>query len=188
MKKLRTLALVALCVVLAAWGLCGCGSGDKEQPNTLKDGKTLADVMAAVNQKFADTYGADISAIPMAMEVTEQELNEMVGLSSEDYEEFVGAFAMSMTNSDRFLAIKAKEGRADAVKAALETYKTNLENQFEFYNVMGSYDRAKAGEVYQKGDYVFLIVVGTMPEDPDAAVDFTPDVEMTKQVIDEMFY
>ena len=178
MKRIAVLFLAALLA------LAGCSGGNTA--NTIKDDKTLADVIAAVDAKFAETYGEDCASVMMPMQIDSAYLTDFCGIDTADIEDFAGAVSMSMTNSDAFFGVKAKEGSADTVKAALEKRLGDIVAQYEIYPVNGSYERAQAGEVYQKGDYLFLIVVGIMT-DMDAAPEFDKDVSMTKEVIDSMF-
>lgn len=182
MKKVLAFVLAALLVVSFA----ACGS-KKDAPGTIKDNKTLADVMTAVDEKFAEKYGSDYGAVAMAMPIEEQYLNDFLELDSSVYDEFAGSVSMSMTNSDSFFAIKAKEGKVEAVTQAMEKYLSDLVAQYEYYPVNGSYDRAKAGEVYVKGNYVFMIVVGFLNNIEEENPDFSDDVKLVKDTIDSMF-
>ena len=182
MKKILSLMLAVMLVMSFA----ACGS-KKAEANTLKEGTTLADVITAVNAKFAEKYGSDYSAVAMPFAIEEQYLADFMELDSSVYDEFAGDISMSMTNSDAFFVIKAKEGKVEQVQQALEKRLADLVAQYEYYPVSGSYERAQAGEVYVKGDYVFLIVVGALTNDNMDAPDFTEDVKMTKEVIDSMF-
>ena len=182
MKKILSVILaVAMVMSFAA-----CGS-KKNDPNTLKEGTTLADVMTAVDAKFAEKYGSDYTAVAMGMPIEEMYITDFLELDSSVYEEFAGSISMSMTNSDAFFVIKAKDGKAEQVQKAMEKRLADLVAQYEFYPVSGSFERAQAGEVYVKGNYVFLIVVGVLTDDNMDAPDFTADVVMTKETIDSMF-
>lgn len=154
---------------------------------TIKDDKSIQDVLDAVDAKFNEKYGGDYGAIAMKMPVDDQYLSDFVDLDASAYTEFAGVVSMSMANSDALFAVKAKEGKVDVVQQALEKRLSDLIVQYEFYPVNGSYDRAKAGEVYVKGNYVFLIVVGVLPAQSDGTADFDADVQMTKETIDSMF-
>lgn len=182
MKKF--LAIVLAGVMVLSFAACG---GKKAAAGTIKDDKTLADVISAVDAKFAEKYGKDYGAVAMNMPIEEQYITDFLELDSSAYDEFAGGISMSMTNSDAFFALKAKEGKVEAVKQALEKRLADLVSQYEYYPVSGSFDRAKAGEVYVKGNYVFLIVVGIMNDDEMDTPDFSDDVKMTKETIDSMF-
>lgn len=182
MKRILAVMLAVAMVIT----MVGCGS-KKNVSGTIKDDKTLADVMEAVDAKFAEKYGEDYRAVAMAGPIEEQYLTDFLELDSTVYDEFAGSISMSMTNSDSFFAVKAKEGKVDAVKQAFEKHLSDLVAQYEYYPVNGSYDRAKAGEVYVKGDYVFFIVVGFMKNIEDENPDFSDDVKLVKDTIDSMF-
>lgn len=181
----RILSLMLACAFLLTAAACG---SQKNAAGTIKDNKSLQDVLDAVDAKFNEKYGGDYGAIAMKMPIDDQYLSDFVDLDASAYDEYKGAVSMSMTNSDAFFAVKAKEGKVDVVRQALEKRLSDLIAQYEFYNVNGSYDRAKAGEVYVKGNYVFLIVVGHMTgQEQGTPPDFGQDVQMTKETIDSMF-
>lgn len=182
MKRLLLLVLAVAFLFTAT----GCG-GQKNASGTIKDDKSLQDVLDAVDAKFNEKYGDDYGAIAMKMTIDDQYLSDFVDLDASAYDEYAGGVSMSMTNSDALFAVKAKEDKVDVVQQALEKRLSDLVAQYEFYPVNGSYDRAKAGEVYVKGNYVFLIVVGVMPAQSDGTADFAADVQMTKETIDSMF-
>lgn len=184
MKKFIAILLAAMLLVTFA----ACGS-KKSESNTIKDDKKLADVITAVNEKFAESYGPDYSAVAMNMDIDEQYISDFLELDSSVYDEYAGGVSMSMTNSDALIAMKAKEGKVEQVQQAFEKRLQDITAQYEFYPVSGSYDRAKSGEVYVKGDYVFLIVVGVLTNDrmDEDTVDFSSDVELVKTTIDSMF-
>lgn len=173
--------LIAILLVLMLLMVTGCGA--KNTANTIKDNKNLSDVLAAVDDKFKEKYGEDYQAVAMPMPLEAQYLTDFCEIDSANVAEHAGVASMSMTNSDTLLGVKAKSQKAEAIKAGLEKRLKDIQNQYEMYNVNGSYDRARAGEVYQKGDYLFLIVVGVFND----ASDFAADVAMTKAAIDGMF-
>lgn len=182
MKRILSLVLAAAFMLSAT----ACGS-QKNASGTIKDDKSIQDVLDTVDAKFNEKYDYDYGAIAMKMPVDDKYLSDFVDLDTSAYDEYAGGVSMSMTNSDALFAVKAKEGKVDVVKQALEKRLADLTAQYEFYGVNGSYDRAKAGEVYVKGNYVFLIVVGILPSQSDESADFAADVQLTKDTIDSMF-
>lgn len=178
MKRITALAMA---VIMMATAFTACSSNEK----TIKEGTTLKQISEKIDSEFGE-YGA----IAMATEIDETTLKDLYYINPEDVEEFYGTNSMSMTNSDAFLAVKAKDGKVDSIKESLEKRKADLEAQFEFYPVNGSYVRAKSSEIYQVGNYVFFICVGVMPNDPDVTdeeLDFTADVAKVKGIIDGFF-
>ncbi len=182
MKRILSLVLAFAFLLMAT----ACG-GQKNVSGTIKDDKSIQDVLDAVDVKFNEKYGGDNGAIAMKMPIDDQYLSDFVDLDASAYAEFAGTVSISMTNSDALFAVKAKEGKVDVVQQALEKRLSDLVAQYEAYPVNGSYDRAKAGEVYVKGNYVFLIVVGVLPAQSDGTADFDADVQMTKETIDSLF-
>ena len=100
-------------------------------------------------------------AVPMAMagDFTEEELTIMVGLNAEDMASWAGKYSMVNVSSDRLIVIEAAEGKVDVVKEALETYKGLVASQFELY-LADQYEKALAGRVVVKGNYVLLAIMG----------------------------
>ncbi len=184
MKKILAAALAALSVF--AFAACGAKS-NAPVPGTLKEGETVQSLLEGVDKKFAEKYGADYQAVAMGMPVDDAYLSDFLSLDTSAYDEYAGNVSMSMTNSDAFFVVKAKEGKVEAVQQALEKRLSDLKAQYEFYPVSGSYDRAMAGEVYTKGNYVFLIVVGILDDVDAETPDFSDDVKMTKEAIDQFF-
>lgn len=183
LKNITRLALLTVALILV---LGGCGP-KKPEPDTIKDGGSLSDVISNVDAKFEEKYG--YPAVPgMGEPITEQILADFYGLDTADVKEVAGSFSMMILNSDTLVGLKAAEGKMEKVLTALNQRKADLESQYEFYNVSGSYDRALAGEVYQRGDYAFLIVVGQPTGMGDSITyDFPADMAMAKAAIDEMF-
>lgn len=203
MKKSVAMLLVALLTATAMTGCMGrdenSGSGsssmsDSSAPSSsgdasskmedmLRENTTLEDIVKDVHKSYGE-YGA----IAMPEVLTKEMLKDQYGLDPEtDVAEFYGEYSASITNSDHLIAIRAKPGRVDVVKQALEKRKADLEKQFERYDVNGSYGRAKAAQVYVRGDYVFLIGVGSMPENPDADPEFDKQVGHVREIIDSFF-
>ena len=182
MKKVLSVILAVF--LIAAVTACSQEKG----PNTIKDGKKLQDVIAAVDERFSEQYGDGYRAVMMPMEVDELYLTDFVSIDITLLDEFAGAVSMSMTNSDAFFGLKIKEGNMESIKAAIEKYREDLIAQYERYPVNGSFERAKTSVIYQKGDYLFFIGVGIMPSNPQVeSLDFSGDVAMVKTAIDSMF-
>lgn len=179
MKKIIAISLAIISILVI-------GCGNQNTANTIKDNKKLSDVITAVDEAFATQYGEDYRAVAMGMPVDEEYLLDFCEIDSANVDDFSGFVSMSMTNSDTFFGIKAKSQKAEAIKTSLEKRLEDIQNQYEMYNVNGSFDRAKAGEVYQKGDYLFLIVVGVMDTE-HGVQNFANDVTLAKTTIDSMF-
>ncbi len=178
--------LLAAVTVLTALLLFGC-SLNQNKENTIKDNKKLAVVIDHVNTVFNEKYGATgTGAVTMPVMMEKTDFYSTFALKREDFSDYYGLSSISMTNSDRLVSVRCKEGRTEAVSGAFEKYRKDLMNQYEFYRVGGSYERAKAGKVYVKGDYVFLLVLG-VGKGADGAYDFEGDLQMAVTAIDSMF-
>ncbi|MFV0497744.1 MAG: DUF4358 domain-containing protein [Candidatus Fimivivens sp.] len=182
MKKVLSLFLAAVFML----SVTACG-GQKNVSGTIKDDKSLQDVFDTIDAKFNEKYDYEYGAVTMKMPVDDKYLSDFADLDASAYDEYAGGVSMSMTNSDALFAVKAKEGKVEVVQQALEKRLADITAQYEFYGVNGSYDRAQAGEVYVKGNYVFLIIVGVMPSQSKGNADFAADVQLTKDTIDGMF-
>jgi len=162
---MKRIAALILALVL----LCAC-MGQKAD-NAIRDGKTLSELMDEVRAAYLEEYEAE-EIVSMPMPVDRAYLSDMAGVSQEDIADASGWVSMSMTNSDAFFAVRAKEGRIDAVSSALADRVRALEAQYEVYPVQGSLERAQAAKVCVEGDYAFLIVVGTGDGDYEEQVQF----------------
>jgi hypothetical protein len=178
MKKILSLALAFMLLLTA------CGS--KSDANTPKDGKSLADVLSEVESEFCEKFGVE-QMLVMPTDIDTQYLSDMVGLSTDDIEESAGQIALTMTNSDAFFAVKAKDEKTETVTEAFSSYLKSLVAQYERYSVCNSYERAQAGRVYVKGDYVFFIVVGMTPDDDESTEIYPEQVQFVMDCIDSKF-
>lgn len=140
--------LAGLLAGLMLISLAGCGN--KKGGNTLKEGKTL--------QNMADQVVSEVG-FEEPGDVDEQLLSSVYGIDMETVDTFAGKTCMSAISSDNFIAIKAKEGKADTVKKALEEKMEGIKADFKDY-VPAEKVKADAGKILVKGDYVFLIILG----------------------------
>jgi hypothetical protein len=148
MQMIQNITRGLLLTLALALLLTGCTA--KSEPNTIKDGGKLSDVMAHVDLKFEEKYGS--AAVPGLVEpIDDRILADFYGLDAADVTDMAGGSSMLILNSDTLVGLKAAEGKLEQVIEALNRRKADLEAQYEFYNVSGSYDRALAGEVYQRG-------------------------------------
>ena len=132
MKKILALLLAALMAsaTLASCGNTGNGSSgsssvSSEAGTDKESTATAEEVFDAINKAFADKYGANDPGITGAINnmpaaVDDQLLEEQMGISPDLYESYKGEIAGMMTNCDMLIVVKAKEGKVEDVKAALE--------------------------------------------------------------------
>lgn len=168
----------ALCAVIIILTACG----KEPSVNTIKNGLSLSEVMDEVSADYAAEYGE--KTIPNAYTVDVGYLSDMCGVAKADIDEVCGWISLSLTNSDSFIAVKCEKEKAEAVAAKMEERLTALREQYEIYPVNGSYERALSGKIHIRGDYVFLIAVGTGEYD---ASSFEEQVDFVVLKIDEHF-
>lgn len=104
-------------------------------------------------------------------EMTIEELEDLMGLNQSDIESYVGEGPMMSVSIDTFLAIKAKEGKADAVEASLQEYRTFLVEDSMQYPM--NLAKVNASKVVRYGDYVFFLMLGGV--DPNMDNEDTTD-------------
>lgn len=111
----------------------------------------LNDVTDAVKKAYGENY------LP-SMDLTADDLSSRFGLNAADYNAAYGQVAMISTQVDTFVAVEAKDGKADAVAAALNSYRDDLVNNSMQYPM--NLPKVNASRVYQKGNYVFFLMLG----------------------------
>ena len=124
---------------------------NSDMPEVSMNGEMkLTDFRDAVKDIYGKGY------IP-ERELSEKEIEELTGITSDMYDEILAEVSSDDTNPDIFIAVKAKEGMGDRVKEKLEVYKTQAGDKFtdEKYT-----DKLAAARVYQSGDYVFMMLLG----------------------------
>lgn len=120
----------------------------------------LNDVTDAVKKAYGENY------LP-SMDLTADDLSSRFGLNSDDYAAAYGQVAMISTQVDTFVAVEAKDGKADAVASALNSYRDDLVNNSMQYPM--NLPKVNASRVYQKGNYVFFLMLGAAA--PNDVVD-----------------
>lgn len=166
MKK----AVLTLCIVGIIFGCTSCNGA--KQPETVVEETTqvqvpLTELYNAVKEAYGENY------LPQ-MQYDAEIFENVFGIKEELYEEFIAEVPMMSGHVDTFVAIKAKEGKAEEVNQILETYQDNmLNNSFQYPMNLGKVEGAR---LYRNGDYVFYIILGGYPEDGSEV-----DAEMAKE-------
>ncbi len=139
MKKIIALALAAV----LALSMVACGGSESSS----------AYDVAAVSQTIE-------KANPIRMSTPiEQDYIDFIGLTEDMYSAYAGSYCPITPGVDVIIVVEAKEGKVEDVKAKLEQRKAELVAANE--NYVGSLlDKATAGRVVVKGNYVVLVIAG----------------------------
>lgn len=153
MKKLLSLVLI----VVSMLSLTACG-----ESSPYKDDVKVADILTAVKEAYGETYYPN-------MPYEAAQLEELFGVKADSYEEFVAEGPMISFSVDTFVAVKAKEGKVEEVKTALETYRDNLiNNQLQYPTNKVKVENSRV-DVF--GNYVFFTLLGEIPMDVEEKGD-----------------
>lgn len=143
---------------------------------------SLNTILDAVKNAYGESY------LP-SMDLTAEDLDARYGLKADDYDEALGQVAMISTQVDTFVAVKAKEGKADTVVSALNAYRDDLVNNSMQYPM--NVPKVNASQVYQNGNYVFFIMLGDfapedmMADDPKTVTFYEEQNQIAVKAIDE---
>ena len=171
MKKIFAVLLSA---ALFAGMLAGCGSkpaasGDSAE---MKEGQTIQTVV----DQIIDEVG-----IAMPAEIDDTLMKDVFYIDPEkDVDEYYGQFAMVNVSADNLLAVKAKPEQKDAVIEAMGKRLKDVQASFANY-LPDQSEKAQKGRVVDRGNYVFLVILGESPE------TFDDDLDRAVKIIDEAF-
>ena len=189
MKKIVALLMAALCAV--TFVSCNrspdsSGSSNESLGGEAVSSATSADIFDTIDSAFAEKYPSSGAVIPnMPQDVDDTVLKDKFGIDISDVENYKGQIAGTMTNCDMLLIVKAKDGKIDSVRTSLEKAKEAQTEQFASYGVMGNIERTAASKVVTNGNYAALIMVGVLPDDPDAALAFESDVKLAEDTFNK---
>lgn len=140
------------CTLLTLLLMLSLAACQKEETKTID--------LNALHNEIKEAYGD--SYVPTEpMEGTD--LNTRYGLTEDMYTELIAEFPMISVNVDEFVAVHAADGRAEDVKAALEAYQKNLQENSLQYPM--NIPKIQASQVVSHGDYTFFVMLSFM-EDP----------------------
>ena len=211
MKKITGLALVAvltmsLLAVCAEDGMIGQAERDgrnvieegaQDAKNAANDAKNaVEDAADATGDMMENAQGMMMAAgsriqdvimeleenlgITMPEKLDQQSLQEVFGLNPDDIEEYYGEYSAVNTSADHIIGVKVKDGKVDEVKSALESHKQEIVDNFEEY-LPDQYDKAQAGKIIQKGNYLFLVIAG------DSEKGYDSEMNRAQHIIDGYF-
>lgn len=163
MKKSVKKLLVIGIISIIGLGITACAKSDDNNEEESK----ITDKVENVNLKdmadeIKEAYGEDY--IPN-MEFDEIFIKDTLGLSTDEYDEIIAEGPMVSLHIDNFIAVKAKEGKADAVEKALNDYRNYLINDTVMYP--NNAIKIQASQVIRHGDYVFFTCLGVISGDEE---------------------
>ena len=119
--------------------------------------------------------------IAMPAEIDDALMKDVFYIDPEkDVDEYYGQFAMVNVSADNLLAVKAKPEQKDAVIEAMGKRLKDVQASFSNY-LPDQSEKAQKGRVVDRGNYVFLVILGESPE------TFDDDLDRAVKIIDEAF-
>lgn len=187
MKKMTSLLLAAL---LTAGVFAGCSEngrvGQLEKDAKTRTEEDLSSGMDTSKEMMENEQGMIMAAgsrlqdvimqlgeelgITMPEKMDESSLKEVFGVDPADIEEYYGEYSAVNTSADHIIGLKVKDGKVDAVRQALEARKEEIVKNFEEY-LPDQYEKAQAGQIIQKGNYLFLVIAGDSEKGYDSEMD-----------------
>lgn len=187
MKKMTSLLLAAL---LTASVFAGCSEngrvGQLEKDAKTRTEEDMSSGMDTAKEMMENEQGMIMAAgsrlqdvimqlgeelgITMPEKLDESSLKEVFGVDPADIEEYYGEYSAVNTSADHIIGLKVKDGKVDAVRQALEARKEEIVKNFEEY-LPDQYEKAQAGQIIQKGNYLFLVIAGDSEKGYDSEMD-----------------
>lgn len=124
--------------------------------------KEIGDLLVYVKSKdnesvFETIKNTKTPVFGMMMEVTKDQVKDVLNIEESDVEEFLMKMPMMMTQSNTYIIVKPASGKENVVKDALEEYMSKLETQWQNY-LPDQYELVKNRKVEKIGDYLIYIV------------------------------
>lgn len=175
---------VLLCGAMLASFAVGCGKKDNNEQNPsgenqVIDETTFDKVIESVKEEYGEYYLPNV-------EMDEERFVEVTGIDMENVERFYAEEPMIGTQVDKFIAIKAKDGKGADVEADLNAYRDVLVNDSLQYPINEA--KVESSEVVRYGDYVYFVMLGKYDErddvDDESALEFAK--KETKRGLDKI--
>ena len=146
MKKKILIILVVILIVVVL------GAGIYFILNNRSENKSL-DVELA-GQTLANNTPFNEMA---TMDITIEELNTIYGINTENVEQVVGKMPMMNVQASMYVLIQAKDGTVDTVRAELDEYAKQYEEQLSMY-LPEQYELVQNRKVGTIGNTVYMII------------------------------
>ena len=143
MKNVKRILALSLSAALLLALLCACGG-------------PAADVTIDINALWNKIEA--LGEMPMLGDTPEELLTgEGFGIDPADLEAYISKTPMMNTNATEFFIAKVKDGKMDAVKAAIQARQASLENQWSTY-LPDQYEMVKNYKLTTNGNYIFFAI------------------------------
>lgn len=177
----RALGLFLAIIMIMSF-VAGCASKGE---NGSDEGKVVD--IKEIYEKIKEVFGEDYTP---NREMDLEEIENAIGIKEDDMEEYIAEVPMMSVGVDTFIAIKAKEGRADAIESGLEEYRRYLVEDSMQYPM--NIAKVNASKVVRHGDYVFFLMFGKYDDREEAGeeerLDFAKEeVKKAEEIIDGFF-
>lgn len=128
-------------------------STDEAVPGMPAMDDTLSGILTDVQTQYGDSYLA-------AMALDTESISGLYNITPDMYEFGFVNVPMMSAHVDNFWGFKAAEGKFEDLKAAVTGYQDMLKNDFMQYP--SNVPKIQASQVVTYGDYVFLVMLGTI--------------------------
>lgn len=108
-------------------------------------------VRDAVAAELGENYWPD-------MQVPKEQLEAIIGISSDVYEDYFFEMPMMSAHVDAILVVKAKEGQTESLEKAVKAYQENLKSDTMQYPM--NIGKIQASKVETAGQYVCFVQLG----------------------------
>lgn len=131
------------------------GEGEQENPG-MDISNGWSEEMENLRQAVITAVGEENYWPDMPMDP--EMVGTFLGLTADMYEDYMAESPMISANVDTLVIVKAKEGQADAVEEALNTYREGKVNDTMQYPM--NIGKIQASQVERIGNYVMFIQLG----------------------------
>lgn len=121
----------------------------------------IKEIHEAVKESLGEDYSAN-------RDLEKEELEAIVKVKADDMAEYIAQAPMISVGVDTFIAIKAKEGKADAIEEGLNNHRKYLIEDSMQYPM--NIAKVNASKVIRHGNYLFFIMLGKY-DDRDEATE-----------------
>jgi len=157
MNRIKKTLVGAVMTAAMLFSVTGCGD----------EGKTATKPLNEVTQAVMDS-GVEF---PEMVEVSEDNFQFKYGVTADDYSECSVWWAGSGGDADEVCIVKAKDGKLDTVKSAVEKRLEDQKTVFKDY-VPAQYDKLCDTKVKTEGDYVYWVCTNDNSKAEDTLLSY----------------